>query len=351
MARCSGVARYPNFDFLRLGAALSVLFSHAFLIAEGDQKHEPLVMLSSNQGILGLLGVFVFFTMSGFLVTQSFESARAPLRFLAARLLRIYPALIVCLAICVLIGAAVTTLPVAEYLRHPDTWRFLRANLLMQGFDESLPGVVFVDNSVGTVVGGAFWSLRFEVYFYLMVLALGTLRLLDLRSAVVLLIVGLAASYFDWLGGFGWLLPYFTVGMVMYYVTCSRQPSGALAIAAGLGIVATVFLGQMLFAFALLGGYLAIYLATSQGIVLPRAGRFGDFSYGLYIYGWPVEVCVAHAFGGTATWWQVFLIGTAVALILAVLSWHLVERPALRLKAARSFGSLATARRPSPAAP
>jgi peptidoglycan/LPS O-acetylase OafA/YrhL len=345
------VARYPNFDFLRLGAALSVLFSHAFLIAEGNQQHEPLVMLSGNQGILGLLGVFVFFTMSGFLVTQSFESSRTPLRFLAARLLRIYPALIVCLALCILvIGAAVTTLPLDEYLRHPDTWRFLTANLLMQGFDESLPGVVFVDNAVGTVVGGCFWSLRFEIYCYLMVLALGTLRLLDQRSAVLLLLVGLVASYFDWFGGFGWLLPYFAIGMVMYYLTSSRQPSGALAVAAALGIVATVFLGQMLFAFALLGGYLTIYLATSRRIALPRASRYGDLSYGLYIYGWPVESGVAHAYGGTATWWQVFLIGTAISLLLAFLSWHLIERPALRLKGARSFAALVTTR-PSPAAP
>jgi peptidoglycan/LPS O-acetylase OafA/YrhL len=346
------VARYPNFDFLRLGAALSVLFSHAFLIAEGNQKHEPLVLLSGNQGILGLLGVFVFFTMSGFLVTQSFESNRSPLRFLAARLLRIYPALVVCLALCVLaLGAAVTTLPLAEYLRHPDTWRFLGANLLMQGFDESLPGVIFVDNAVGTVVGGCFWSLRFEVCFYLLVLALGVARLLNLRSAAALLIGGLAASYFGWLGGFGWLLPYFAIGMVMYYLTRTRQPSGALAIAAALGIVATVFLGQMLFAFALLGGYLTIYLATSRRIVLPRGARFGDLSYGLYIYGWPVEAGVAHAFGGTAAWWEVFLIGTAVSLLLALLSWHLIERPALRLKSLRAVAAAWKSTRPSPAAP
>ena len=97
------MARYPNFDCLRLAAAISVLFSHAFLIAEGSQKHEPLVMLSGNQGILGLLGVFVFFTMSGFLVTQSFENGPSLRRFLAARLLRIYPGLVVCLLICVLV--------------------------------------------------------------------------------------------------------------------------------------------------------------------------------------------------------------------------------------------------------
>jgi peptidoglycan/LPS O-acetylase OafA/YrhL len=221
----------------------------------------------------------------------------------------------------------------------------------MQGFDQSLPGVVLVDNAVGTVVGGCFWSLRFEVYFYLLVLALGAARLLALPSAVVLLVGGMAASYFDWLGGFGWLLPYFAIGMVMYYLTRSRQPSGILAVAAALGIVATVFLGQMLFAFALLGGYLAIYLATSRHIVLPRAARFGDLSYGLYIYGWPVEAGLAHAFGGTAAWWQVFAIGTAIALPLAWLSWHFIERPALRLKSLRGVAAAWQATRPSPAGP
>jgi peptidoglycan/LPS O-acetylase OafA/YrhL len=327
------VARYPNFDCLRLAAAISVLFSHAFLIAEGTQEHEPLIVVSGNQGILGLLGVFVFFTMSGFLVTQSFANAPSLRRFLVARLLRIYPGLVVCLLICVLvIGARVTSLPFLEYLQHPDTLRFLRDNLLMRGFDQSLPGVVFIDNAVGTVVGGAFWSLRFEIYCYLMVAALGFTGLLNLRSASILLVLGLVASRFDLLGGFGWLLPYFAIGMVMYYLSQFRAPSAPLAIAAAFGIAATILFGEMLFAFALLGGYLTIFLATSPHVRLPAAARFGDLSYGVYIYGWPVEASVARAFGGGVAWWQVFLVGAAISLALAFLSWHLVEKPALRLK-------------------
>ena len=337
------MARYPNFDCLRLAAAISVLFSHAFLIAEGSQQHEPLVMLSGNQGILGLLGVFVFFTMSGFLVTQSFENAPSLRRFLAARLLRIYPGLVVCLLICVLvIGARVTSLPFLDYLQHPDTLRFLRDNLLMRGFDESLPGVNFIDNAVGTVVGGSFWSLRFEIYCYLMVAALGLAGLLNMRSAVILLVLGLAASRFDLLGGFGWLLPYFAIGMVMYYVSRRWAPSALLAVAAALGIGATVIFGEMLFAFSLLGGYLAIFLATSPRIRLPAAARFGDLSYGVYIYGWPVEASVAHAFGGAVAWWQVFLIGAAISLALAFLSWHAIEKRALRLKSRPTAPILAT---------
>jgi peptidoglycan/LPS O-acetylase OafA/YrhL len=331
------VARYENFDFLRLAAAISVLFSHGFLIAEGSQKNEPLVVLSGNQGILGLLGVFVFFTISGFLVTQSFERGRSPLRFLTARLLRIYPGLVVCLLVCVfVIGASITTLPLGEYLQAPGTRRFLTDNLLMRGFDEALPGVLFRDNAVGTVVGGAFWSLRFEIYFYLMVLALGAARLLNLGVALVLLAGGLVASYFDLLGSFGWLLPYFAIGMVLYYVAQQRALSAWLATAAGLGLVATVEFGQLLFAFSLLGGYIAIYLATSPRVRLPRAARFGDLSYGLYIYGWPVQSSVAYVIGETATWWQVFLGGTAASLVLAFFSWHAIEKPALRLKERRA---------------
>jgi peptidoglycan/LPS O-acetylase OafA/YrhL len=194
------------------------------------------------------------------------------------------------------------------------------------------------------VVGGAFWSLRFELYFYLMVLALGAARLLNLGVALVLLAGGLAASYFDLLGGFGWLLPYFAIGMVLYYVARQRVLSGWLAAAAGLGVVATIEFGQLLFAFSLLGGYIAIYLATSPRIRLPRAARFGDLSYGLYIYGWPVQSSVAYVIGETATWWQVFLGGTAVSLVLAFLSWHAIEKPALRLKERRAAApAIATA--------
>ncbi len=70
--------RRNNFDLLRLVAALSVIFSHAFLLSENSQDHDPLMMLTGGQTILGVVGVFVFFTISGYLVTQSFDSGSSP---------------------------------------------------------------------------------------------------------------------------------------------------------------------------------------------------------------------------------------------------------------------------------
>src|SRR5947199_3131220 len=92
-----GVDRDNNFDLLRLVAALSVIFSHAFLLAENSQDHDPLMILTGGQAILGLCGVFMFFTISGYLISQSFEATRPPLVFLVKRALRIFPGLLGCL--------------------------------------------------------------------------------------------------------------------------------------------------------------------------------------------------------------------------------------------------------------
>src|SRR3954469_5323643 len=154
-SRGAVVERHNNFDLLRLVAALSVIFSHAFLLAENSQEphppmlltensqdHDPLMLLTGGQAILGLAGVFVFFTISGFLITQSFETTASPLVFLAKRALRIFPGLILCLVVCVLvIGPLVTKLPLADYFSRPETYLFLLHNAILDVEYNRLPGV------------------------------------------------------------------------------------------------------------------------------------------------------------------------------------------------------------------
>jgi peptidoglycan/LPS O-acetylase OafA/YrhL len=114
-SRASG-ARYPNFDLIRLVAASSVIFSHAFLIGEGTEKNEPLVRLLGVGNIAGIYGVWVFFIISGLLVTQSAIGTRSVARFLWKRFLRIYPALIVCAVVCgIVVGALFSTIGPKAY--------------------------------------------------------------------------------------------------------------------------------------------------------------------------------------------------------------------------------------------
>jgi len=328
--------RANNFDALRVLAAVSVIFSHAFLIAEGTQDHEPLILLTGRQSILGLCGVFIFFAISGFLVTQSFEETRAPLRYLAKRCLRIFPGLFVAVLVSAFVLAPlVTTLPLSEYLRRPEPYRYVFGNAMLSTEVHELPGVMFVDNPVGLVINGSMWTLRPEFLMYLMVMGLGMLRLISLPVCLLLVAFGMACIRFDalnFLGDWGWLLAFFAVGMALYRLRHTRIFSGKVALLALIGLILSVPLGQFILLFPLFGCYLALWLALNRRLPIVPAARFGDLSYGLYIYGWPAEQAAVWALGGHAAWWQVFLLALPLAATLAFLSWHLVERPALRLK-------------------
>jgi peptidoglycan/LPS O-acetylase OafA/YrhL len=332
----SPIARRNNFDALRLLAAVSVIFSHSFLIAEGTQKHEWLIRLTGNQSILGLTGVFVFFTISGFLVTQSFEATGDPLRFLAKRALRIFPGLFVAALLSAFVLAPfVTTLEPGAYFSRPEPYRYIIGNTLLDPTVHELPGVMFVNNLVGLEINGSMWTLRLEFMMYLMVLGLGVTRLLTLPTALLLLALGLAClrfHAFDVLGGWGWLLGFFAAGMVLYKLHATRIFDGRVALLALAGLVLSVPLHEFIPLFPLFGCYLALWLALNPALPVIPAARFGDLSYGLYIYGWPVEQAVIWLLGGRALWWQVFAIALPATAAIAFLSWHLIERPALRLK-------------------
>src|SRR6516225_1949598 len=338
--------RRNNFDALRLVAAISVVFSHSFLIAEGTQDREWLIRLTGNQSILGLVGVFVFFAISGFLVTQSFEETGDPLRFLLKRALRIFPGLFVATLLSAFVLAPfVTSLPLGLYLSQPEPYEYVFGNTLLDQTVHELPGVSFVDNQVGLEVNGSLWTLRYEFVMYLMVLALGVLRLLTVRVALLLVAFGIVDLHFSlldptekwgWffqlLSNWGWLVAFFAAGMVLYKLRHTRIFDGRIALLALAGLVLSVPLRQFILLFPLFGCYLAIWLALTKHLPVIPAARFGDLSYGIYIYGWPVEQGAAWLLGGRIVWWQVFLLALPTAAVLAFLSWHLVEGPALRFK-------------------
>ena len=339
-------ARRNNFDALRLVAAASVIFSHSFLIADGTQDHEPLIRLTGNQSILGLVGVFVFFAISGFLVTQSFEETRDPLRFLAKRALRVCPGLFVATSLSAFVLAPlVTDLPLGAYVGRSEPYEYVVGNTLLDQTVHELPGVRFVDNQVGLEINGSLWTLRYEFVMYLMVLALGALRLLTVRVALLLLAFGIAdlrfslldetekwGSFFQLLSNWAWLVGCFAAGITLYKLRHTRIFDGRIALVALAGLVLSVPLRQFLSLFPVFGCYLAIWVALTPHLPVIPVARFGDLSYGIYIYGWPVEQGVAWLLGGRAVWWQVFALALPTAAVLAFLSWHLVERPALRLK-------------------
>ena len=332
--------RGNNFDTLRLIAATAVIFSHAFLLATGRQDSEPLMVLTGGQTVLGVVGVFVFFVISGYLVTQSWGRAPSLSSFALKRALRIYPGLAACVLVLTFgLGPIISALSLNEYLWSNGTYDFLMANLLLYTDHNSLPGVWFTSGGLGHILDGPLWSLPVEVAMYVMVALLGAARMLRVPVLSALLGIGLlaivldASNWHDWdfTGSVLWLLAFFVVGMLLQRLPPERALDGRVALLALAGLILSVPLHAFILLFPLCGGYLVIYLALNPRLPVIPAARFGDLSYGLYIYGWPVEQTVLYV-RPDATWWELFLIAYPATAAVAFLSWHLVEKRALRLK-------------------
>jgi len=199
----------------------------------------------------GLVAVFVFFAISGFLVTQSFEETGDAWCFLAKRALRIFPGLFVATVLSAFVLApVVTTLWPSTFLSRPEPYEYVIGNTLLDQTVHELPGVMFVNNSVGLEINGSLWTLRLEFTMYLMVLALGMLRLLTVRAALLLLVFGMACLHFEvlyslekcgWffqlLSGWGWLVSFFAAGMVLHKLRHTRIFDGRIALLAFAGLV------------------------------------------------------------------------------------------------------------------
>jgi peptidoglycan/LPS O-acetylase OafA/YrhL len=329
--------RDNNFDTIRLLAALSVLVSHAFPLSYGRAAWQPLQLLTRQQTNLGLTAVFVFFIISGWLITESF-SRNSPGQYAIARALRILPGLTaVLLALVFLIGPALTTVPLRDYFGSAQAYSFLSTNLSLTSFVDGLPGV-FDSNPFPHAVNGSLWTLRYEAECYGIVYILGRCGLLHRYVMTALLFACLLASW-RYIGG--WRLEFyscFAAGAALC-VWSRHYPhrqllQGRFALIATLVWAASFYMGFRV-ASATFGAYVVLYLGLAPTIRLPKVKRWGDLSYGTYVWAWPIQQTVTLALGAWASWWLNITLSLPLTLAIAALSWRYIEWPALALKRPR----------------
>ena len=334
--------RDNNFDFLRFFLASLVIFSHSFAVLySGLASYDPLLRWTHGQAAFGGLAVDGFFLVSGFLITKSWVRSKTARDYFEKRALRILPALAVVLLVTVLvIGPLATTLPLGAYFRNPHTWTYLgfMGTVNLHRTDR-LPGV-FADNPLPWRVNGSLWTIRLEVICYLMVAALGALRVYR-RPRAVLLLTALAAALLGagsrllGLGEFAdsfRVLVFFLVGMTFYLYRDSVPHTRGLLLASLAGIGAAGLLGVLNYVLPVLGAYCLFYAAFSPRLGLTRFAKPGDFSYGLYLYAFPVQQLLVTHFRPYWTAGTLTLAAFAAAGLCAVLSWNLVEKPFLKKK-------------------
>lgn len=335
-----------NFDFLRFLFASLVVFSHSFPLGTGSEDLEPLALFTRRQLTFGSLAVDCFFIISGFLISHSWVSRPRPWLFLQKRIRRIYPGFIA----AVLIGAFVITPLFSVAGSTGITFAFVlefvgKTSRLLQ----ATPGPAFQANPAAGTINGSLWSISYEFWCYVGVMACGALGLLRrpllLAGAVVgAMLISLAFAWFQltpggsWLGRvFGYppfwarLLPYFLVGMVFYAVR-DRVPltaKGAM-LCAILFAAASWIPYAMIFVFPVAAAYLIFWFAFLPLAPLNRFATYGDFSYGIYLYSFPVLQVIVFWYGTRMNPLVLFAVGWPVSIGVAVMSWHLVERRWLR---------------------
>ncbi|MCM3922710.1 acyltransferase [Frankia sp. AiPs1] len=340
---------------LRLLLAVTVLLFHGWALS----GHHTPALGRHEYDEVALNG---FFAVSGFLVTRSGTRLSVP-RFLWHRALRIMPAFWACLLLVALVVAPLGWLHDTGSLRgYPLTGThgalsYLTDNALlrMRFYDiaGTPTGTFFPLPGSGMPVAwdGSLWTLWWEVLCYLGTAALATVGLLRRRPVLAVGAALLLLAAIHPLGPGGALLPapfstdlarfglHFLAGAVLYLYAERIPLSGRLATAAALALGASFFITNQHLLAAVPMAYLVAWLAVR--LPLHRVGSRRDLSYGLYIYGFPIQqlatVYGLHRLGAVAY----LPLTTVVTVLLAAASWTAVEAPALRQKNRWS-------RRPSP---
>lgn len=355
----------PGFDALRVVLALSILWYHSFVIVGSMHEvgHSPLWFFS-------YMRMPMFFALSGFLVAAS-ALRTSLIQFLLNRLCRIIPALAVCVALsALLLGALYTTLPLPDYFTHPLFYRYFANIILWTQY--TLPGI-FPDHPSHGVVNLSIWSLPFEYVCYAFIFASMALKTRGYHPqavfalALLMLLLPVAAQELGHTGANrktqftllnyafftrgSLLFPSFLLGACLYWWRYRIPYSRALAAGCMVFCFAMGALGSEkwrhyyllnLFSVPVLA-YLTAFIGCTR---LPKLPFFstGDYSYGIYLYGYPIQQAIFSSFPAARHWLPHYGLSLLFVVAAAVLSWHFVEKPIVRWRKNYTFA----ARRVSP---
>lgn len=320
-----------------------VLLSHCYPLS-GHSDNEPLAALSTGGGStdIATIGVTIFFAISGFLIAQSVTRSRSLVSFAKSRALRLLPALALSTAFCVFVlGPIASEDAVGTYFTNPRTWRFLLHTIALDPQGE-LPGV-FLSNVYPAAVNGSLWTIPVEVWCYAALGIAAFVGLLRSRLAFCLVVVAAAICFRVFESSARVLIPFgaayttpYLIGTFFFGAICflfravlpvSLPVAGIVALFAGAAFITS----GSLYGYYGGIGYLTLCLAYNPKLQVRWFLRLGDYSYGIYVFAFPVQQFIV--------WWlgisnpiTLFALAMPATLLLAMISWHLVERRALALK-------------------
>jgi peptidoglycan/LPS O-acetylase OafA/YrhL len=343
-----------NFDLIRLFAATQVVILHAAAYLWPNLTAAPVFRV-----LAVFPGVPIFFFVSGFLISRSFEKTAAISDYAQNRALRIFPALHVCVGLNIALIAATGYFLTVDVGAIDILLLYLAKTTFLQFYNPE-----FMRGFGDGVLNGALWTICVELQFYLLTPVIYWLTISDDRRRSNLLLVlimlasaafnrvlyGLAAQYGDevlWKLARVSFLPWiymFVCGILLQrnFDVFARFFTERRALMSFVGFTTFALLLQQFDArlsaaiepilFFPLAAVVAL-AAYTKPTLARSVLRGNDVSYGLYIYHTPViNMFLFYSVTGGAAFWLTLV----VSFVLAILSWVLVERPCLRRKRSSS---------------
>lgn len=333
-----------GFNLVRLVCALLVVVFHAFqLNTVRPGALDPLSALVAPHADLGTIAVGVFFIISGMFITQSWMRDPQLARFAVRRVARIVPGLFACLLTTTLAAVAFFSEAGLAGMLDPAPWRYVFGGSVLHWLQYIIPPSELRIAGVlgGQDLNGPLWTLYWEGRMYVMVALIGLAAVLPLRSWMrgAALFLLLAANLFpEVLSGYIWevrMWSLFLTGMLLQTLA-PKVRVGLVPVACAFALAALNWTrsaaltpsGLTWFGIALIMGALALWAGSSR---LPRLAhvRRHDYSFGIYIYHWPVLLMLRAALPPLDAP-SLLALGLLVIVPVAMLNWHLVEAPALR---------------------
>lgn len=332
--------RINNFDAVRLLAALAVIYGHAFPLA---LLGSPVLYGNSVQAF----AVKIFFTVSGYLICKSWVATPTFLGYFAKRCLRIFPGLI-CLVLftALIVGPVMSNLSIGEYIRNATTLGYLK-NILLYPVYNLVD--LFDKNLYKSAVNGSLWSLPVEFFMYM---AIAFLAMKGIGRSPVLwvatLVLAVFSIYFvhynqpllhavfygtDLISALD-VMPYFLIGAIYSYYSLDKFLNLGVAMFL-VGFMALFQPGSAvqqeiyLYFFA---PYIILSFATASTPFVNRIGKYGDFSYGIYLYGFLIQQILNAVTDNSLSPYENAFLSMPIALLCACASWNFIEKPALKYK-------------------
>jgi len=336
-------SRNNNFDILRFFAALQVLILHGVLLFGNDNKN----------WFVDLNGVAVFFVISGFLVTRSWCDNPNIFAFLKKRILRIFPALItVVLFTALILGPLVTTLPLKEYFADSAFFNYFK-NIFLYEIYHLLPGV-FQNNPLNESVNASLWTLPLEFFMYCLIAIFGITKILNKKYFhFVFVLLTISLFYvFTHIYIIKWTYIQFVDFLSLFFISSGfyiyREkiilsfPLFLVCLAIFLsGMIVSYKIDVVFEYFRLLTlPYMIIYIAYCKIPYINNFGKYGDFSYGIYLWAYPVSQTLIYFWQDKFNIFTYIVSVFFITLFIAVLSFKFIEKPALKLKNRKFYKDL-----------